>query len=55
VDAKAETTTVSLDLKALKIPAGESTIFFTTQTKGKYRGKDVTTTIYSAPIRIAIQ
>ena len=55
VDAKAETTTVSLDLKALKIPAGESTIFFTTQTKGKYRGKDVTATTYSAPIRIAIQ
>lgn len=54
-DAKAEKATVSLDLKALKIPAGEHTIFLTTQTKGKYRGKDVTTTIYSAPIRIAIQ
>ena len=54
-DAKAEKATVSLDLKALKVPAGEHTIFLTTQTKGKYRGKDVTTTIYSAPIRIAIQ
>ncbi len=55
VDAKASTATVSLDLKALKIPAGEHTIFLSTQTKGKYRGKDVATTIYSAPIRIAIQ
>ena len=55
VDAKAEKATVSLDLKVLKIPAGEHTIYLSAQTKGKYRGKDVTTTIYSAPIRIAIQ
>ncbi len=55
VDAKAATVTVSLDLKALKLPAGESTIYFSTQTKGKYAKKDVTLTVYSAPIRISIQ
>ena len=54
VDAKAATATATLDLKALKFPAGESTIFFSTQTKGKYRGKDVAITVYSAPIRISI-
>ena len=55
VDAKATTVTATLDLKALKLPAGESTIFFSTQTKGKYRTKDVTMTVYSAPVRISIQ
>ena len=55
VDAKATTATATLDLKALKLPAGESTIFFSTQTKGKYAKKDVTMTVYSAPIRISIQ
>ncbi len=54
-DAKAATVNATLDLKALKLPAGESTIFFSTQTKGKYRNKDTTVTVYSAPIRIAIQ
>ncbi len=55
VDAKADKATISLDLKALKLPAGESTIYFFTQTKGKYRTKDVTLTVYSAPIRISVQ
>ena len=55
VDAKAATATASLDLKALKLPAGESTIYFSAQTKGKYGKKDVTVTVYSAPIRISIQ
>ena len=55
VDAKAATATATLDIKALKLPAGESTIFFSTQTKGKYGNKDVTMTVYSAPIRISIQ
>jgi hypothetical protein len=54
-DPKAATVTVTLDLKALKIPAGENTIFFTTQTKGKYRNKDTTVTVYSVPVRIAIK
>jgi len=55
VDAKAATFTASLDLKALKLPAGESTIFFSAQTKGKYRNKDTTVTVYSVPVRIAIK
>ncbi len=55
VDAKAAAVTASFDLKALKLPAGESTIYFSTQTKGKYGKKDVTLTVYSAPIRISIQ
>lgn len=49
-DAKA-----TIDLAALKIPTGEHTIHFEAQTKGKFRGKDVTTTIYSAPIRISVK
>ncbi len=55
VDPKAATVIATLDLQALKLPAGESTIYFTTQTKGKYRNKDTTVTVYSPPIRIAIQ
>jgi hypothetical protein len=54
-DAKAATVTATLDMKALKLPAGESTIFFSAQTKGKYRNKETVVTHYSAPIRIAIQ
>ena len=54
-DAKATSVTATLDLKALKFPGGESTIFFSAQTKGKYRGKDALFTVYSAPIRIVIQ
>ena len=49
-DAKA-----TIDLAAVKLPAGEHTIHFEAQTKGKFRGKDVTTTIYSAPIRITVR
>ncbi len=54
-DAKAATVTATLDLKALKLPAGANTIHFTAQTKGKFRGKDALVTVYSAPIRISIQ
>ncbi len=55
VDAKATTATATIDLAAVKLPAGSHTIHFEAQTKGKFRGKDVTTTIYSTPIRIAVQ
>jgi hypothetical protein len=54
-DAKAATVTATLDTKALKLPAGEHTIHFTTQNKIKVRGKDAVVTFFSAPIRIAIQ
>ena len=55
VAANATTASATIDPAALKIPASEYTIHFEAQTKGKFRGKDVTTTIYSAPIRIAVQ
>ena len=54
-EAKATSVTATIDTKALKLPTGESTIFFSAQTKGKYRGKDALVTVYSAPVRIAIQ
>jgi len=55
VAANAATATATIDLATAKVPPGEHTIHFTAQTKGKFRGKDVITTIYSAPIRIAVQ
>ena len=51
----AATVTASLDLAVAKIPVGEHTIYFSAQTKGKFRGKDVITTIYSTPVRLAVQ
>jgi hypothetical protein len=44
-----------IDLAAAKLPAGDHVIHFEAQTKGKFRGKDVITTVFSAPIRIAVQ
>jgi hypothetical protein len=55
VDAKATTAKVTIDLATVKLPPGAHTIHFEAQTKGKFRGKDVTTTIYSTPIRISVQ
>ena len=55
VAANAMAATATIDLATAKISGGEYTIHFQAQTKGKFRGKDVTTTIYSAPIRIAVQ
>lgn len=55
VAANAATATATIDLATAKLVPGEYTIHFTAQTKGKFRGKDTITTIYSAPIRIAVQ
>ena len=57
IDVAANATTVkfTLDLATAKLAPGEHTIHFTAQTKGKFRKKDTITTIYSAPIRIAVQ
>lgn len=55
VAADASAATATIDLTTAKIPAGEHVIHFEAQTKGKFRGKDVVTTIYSAPIRIVVQ
>ena len=46
---------VTIDLASVKIPAGDHTIYFQSPTKGKFRGKDVSTTVFSVPIRIAIK
>lgn len=46
--------TATIDLATAKLAAGEHVIRFETQTKGKFRGKDVTTTVFSAPIRVAV-
>jgi len=53
--ANASTGTATIDLTTAKLPASDYAIYFQAQTKGKFRGKDVVTTIYSAPIRIAVQ
>jgi hypothetical protein len=55
IDAKAERATATIDLATAEIPAGEHTIYFQALTKGKVRGKDTTTTIFSAPIRIVVK
>ena len=54
VAASATTGKAIIDLATAKLPPGEHTIHFTAQTNGKFRGKEVITTIYSAPIRIAV-
>jgi hypothetical protein len=54
VEPAATSVTATIDLAAVKIPPGVHTLHFEAQTKGKFRGKDVTTTIYSAPIQISI-
>jgi len=51
----ATTATATIDLATTKLAAGEHVIHFEAQTKGKFRGKDVVTTIYSAPIRVAVE
>ena len=54
VAAGAAAATATIDLAAVKIPAGEHTIYFESAAKGKYRGKDVSTAIFSAPIHIVV-
>ena len=55
VDGKAPTATASIDLAAVKIPAGNYTIHFRAQTKGKFRDKETPITVFSAPIRISVK
>ncbi|HEY2344095.1 MAG TPA: hypothetical protein VGH90_13720, partial [Chthoniobacteraceae bacterium] len=45
----------TIDPTALKLPAGEHTIYFTGLTKGKFRKADVTTEVYSTPIRLEVK
>ncbi len=56
IDPAAATVTATLDLATVKIPAGTHAIYFSAQTKGKFRGKDnVTTVIYTPPIRVVVK
>ena len=55
VDGKTQTATASIDLAAVKIPVGNHTIHFRAQTKGKFRDKERTITVFSAPIRISVK
>jgi hypothetical protein len=55
VAAGATAATAVLDLRALPISAGAHTIYFEGETKGKFRGKDVSPAVFSSPIRIAVK
>ena len=55
VDSKVQTATASIDLAAVKIPAGNYTIHFRAQTKCKFRDKETPITVFSAPIRIRVK
>jgi len=54
-EAKAQEVKVTLDTAALKLPAGHHSVYFTALTKGKFRGKDVTTTVYSTPLSFTVK
>lgn len=55
VGAKADSVKVVLDTAALKLPVGRHTVYFTTLTKGKFRGKDVTSTFFSTPFAFEVK
>ena len=56
IDPAAATVTASLDLATVKIPTGTHAIYFSAQTKGKFRGKDnVATVISTPPIRVVVK
>jgi len=55
VAANAATAKAVIDLATAKLPPGEHVIHFEAQAKGKFRGKDVVTTVFSAPIRVVVQ
>jgi hypothetical protein len=55
VAANAATATATIDLKTGKTPPNEYTIYFEGHVRGKFRGKDVFTTVFSPPIRVAVQ
>jgi len=54
-EAKAQEVKVTLDTAALKLPAGRHSVYFSTLTKGKFRGKEVTTTVYSTPLSFTVK
>jgi len=55
IDAKAENVTATIDLNAIKVPAGAYTIYFSGLTKARFRDKDMDMIVCSAPIRIQVK
>ena len=56
IDPAAANVTATLDLAAVKIPAGTHAIYFSAQTKGKFRDKpDTITVVHTPPIRILVK
>ena len=55
VAAKDSGVKMVLDTAAMKLPAGKHTVYFTAMSKGKFRGKDVTTTFFSTPFAFEIK
>jgi len=55
VAAKDNGAKMVLDTAAMKLPAGRHTVYFTAMSKGKFRGKDVTTTFFSTPFAFEIK
>lgn len=53
--AKEDGVKMVLDTAAMKLPAGKHTVYFTAMSKGKFRGKDVTTTFFSTPFAFEIK
>jgi len=55
VDAKSATATAVIDTAALKLPVGRHSVYFTVFTKGKFRGKDTGTTVFSSPVAFEVK
>jgi hypothetical protein len=55
VTANAATATATIDLGTGKTPPNEYTIYFEGHARGKFRGRDVFTSVFSPPIRVAVQ
>ena len=56
IDPAAASVTATLDLAAVKIPAGTHAVYFSAQTKGKFRDKpDTITVVHTPPIRIVVK
>ena len=53
-DAKSENVKVTVDLAAIKMPEGLHSIYFSTQAKAKFAGRDVVTTVYSPVVQIRV-
>ncbi len=55
IPAGAPAAKATIDLAKVKLPPGAHTIHLQGVTKGKFRGKDVTASLYSSPIRVSVK